>query len=157
MHCLCRTDLRHFSRLTLFPSPISNLLKESLKNKNESFQECNDTGRRMGKLPVEERLCALAIKPNIVVKMQIMSIAVSGINLAKRSSIRRSASCFLNSKSLNYMNLLLQASVEELIFEHSHPLINLSQAEQVREHHYCSKPQLMKHTHTKNLPLQLSS
>lgn len=42
---------------------------------------CNDGSSWGGKLPVEERLSALAVKPNIIVKMQVMSIAVARINL----------------------------------------------------------------------------
>lgn len=42
---------------------------------------CNDGSSWGGKLPVEERLSAFAVKPNIIVKMQVMSIAVARINL----------------------------------------------------------------------------
>lgn len=37
-----------------------------------------------GKLPVEKRLSAFAVKPNIIVKMQVVSIAVAGIDLLER-------------------------------------------------------------------------
>lgn len=81
--------LGHFSTFTSLPSPMSNLhlYDEGIKKVDIKKRRINISQGRcwgflfFGVLPIEERLGALAVKPNIIIQVQIVSIPMAWINL----------------------------------------------------------------------------